>query len=73
MRHLTGSDASSVSTGGGDSAPAPVRVVEPAEDGGQRRYGKRADLIVYEQEPFNAETSLAALVEGPLTATDAFY
>ena len=37
------------------------------------RYGKRADLIVHEDEPFNAETSLAALDEGPLTATDAFY
>ena len=37
------------------------------------RYGKRADLIVYEDEPFNAETGLAALGEGPLTATDAFY
>ena len=37
------------------------------------RYGKRADLIVHEQEPFNAESGLAALAEGPLTATDAFY
>jgi sulfite oxidase len=37
------------------------------------RYGKRADLIVHEQEPFNAETGLSALAEGPLTATDAFY
>jgi sulfite oxidase len=37
------------------------------------RYGKRADLIVHEDEPFNAETGLAALDEGPLTATDAFY
>ena len=37
------------------------------------RYGKRVDLVVHEQEPFNAETGLAALVEGPLTATDAFY
>jgi sulfite oxidase len=37
------------------------------------RYGKRRDLIVHEQEPFNAETGLAALAEGPLTATDAFY
>jgi sulfite oxidase len=36
------------------------------------RYDKRADLIVHEQEPFNAETGLAALVEGPLTTTDAF-
>jgi sulfite oxidase len=37
------------------------------------RYGKRADLIVHEHEPFNAETPAAALAEGPLTATDAFY
>ena len=37
------------------------------------RYGKRADLIVHEQEPFNAETGLAALAESPVTATDAFY
>jgi sulfite oxidase len=36
-------------------------------------FGKRADLIVHEREPFNAETSLAALAEGPVTATDAFY
>lgn len=35
-------------------------------------YGKR-DVIVHEQEPFNAETTHAALAEGPLTATDAFY
>jgi sulfite oxidase len=37
------------------------------------RYGKRPDVIVHEHEPFNAETGLAALAEGPLTATDAFY
>src|SRR6185436_15582225 len=37
------------------------------------RYGKRPDLIVHEEEPFNAETGLSALAEGPLTATDAFY
>jgi sulfite oxidase len=36
-------------------------------------YGKRAGTIVYSEEPFNAESSRAALVEGPLTATDAFY
>src|SRR4051812_10149199 len=38
-----------------------------------RRYGKRDDLIVHEDEPFNAETTRDALGEGPLTATDAFY
>jgi sulfite oxidase len=37
------------------------------------RYGKRADLIVHEEEPFNVETCPAALAEGPVTATDAFY
>ena len=37
------------------------------------RHGKRADLIVHEEEPFNAETGLAGLAEGPVTATDAFY
>src|SRR3954466_986380 len=36
------------------------------------RYGKRGDLLVHEEEPFNAETGLAAL-ERPLTATDEFY
>jgi sulfite oxidase len=37
------------------------------------RYGKREDVIVHEAEPFNAETGPAALAEGPVTATDAFY
>jgi sulfite oxidase len=37
------------------------------------RHGKRADLVVHSEEPFNAETGLAGLAEGPLTATDAFY
>jgi sulfite oxidase len=37
------------------------------------RYGKRADLIVHQEEPFNAETGLAALAQGPLTANEAFY
>ncbi|HEV7753488.1 MAG TPA: sulfite oxidase [Baekduia sp.] len=36
------------------------------------RFGKRADLIVHEDDPFNAETGLAALASS-LTATDAFY
>ena len=38
-----------------------------------RRYGKRPDVIVHEEEPFNVETGPAALAEGPITATDAFY
>jgi sulfite oxidase len=37
------------------------------------RYGKRPDVIVHEQEPFNAETPRAVLAACPLTATDAFY
>jgi sulfite oxidase len=37
------------------------------------RYGKRDDVLVHEAEPFNVETGLAALAEGSLTATDAFY
>lgn len=37
------------------------------------RYGKRSDLIVHQEEPFNAETGLAGLGEGSVTATDAFY
>jgi sulfite oxidase len=37
------------------------------------RYGKRADVIVHEAQPFNAETGPAALAEAPVTATDAFY
>ena len=37
------------------------------------RFGKRADLVVHEEEPFNAETGLAALAESAVTATDAFY
>jgi sulfite oxidase len=36
------------------------------------RFGKRDDLIVHEQEPFNAETGLGSLVDS-VTATDAFY
>ena len=36
------------------------------------RFRKRDDLIVHEQEPFNAETDLASLLCA-VTATDAFY
>jgi sulfite oxidase len=37
------------------------------------RYGKRADMVIHEEEPLNAESSPAALAEGPVTATNAFY
>lgn len=30
-------------------------------------------MVVYSEQPFNAETGLAALAEGGVTATDAFY
>ena len=36
------------------------------------RFGKRDDLVVHQEEPFNAETGLGSLSE-PVTATDAFY
>ena len=36
------------------------------------RYGTRADMIVHEEQPYNAESGPAALAE-TLTATDAFY
>lgn len=35
-------------------------------------HGKRADMIVHEEQPFNAESAPAALAE-PLTPTDGFY
>ena len=35
-------------------------------------HGKR-DVIVHGTDPFNAETEPAALAEGAVTATDAFY
>ncbi len=36
------------------------------------RFGKRDDLVVHQEEPFNAETGLASL-RAPVTETDAFY
>ena len=36
------------------------------------RFGKRDDLVVHTEEPFNAETGLASLTD-PVTDTDAFY
>ena len=62
-----------MSAGGGCSGASPGRVFESGDAGRLGRYGKRADLVVHEREPFNAETGLAALAEGPVTATDAFY
>src|SRR3954452_13984270 len=37
------------------------------------RYGKRPDLIVHEEEPFNAETGAGALAAHSVTGTDVFY
>jgi sulfite oxidase len=36
-------------------------------------HGKRPDTVVHEREPFNAETSRAALAEASITPLDAFY
>ncbi len=36
------------------------------------RFGKRDDLVVHQQEPFNAETGVESL-NAPVTDTDAFY
>jgi sulfite oxidase len=36
-------------------------------------HGKRADMTVHEEHPFNAEPRRAALAEAPVTPTDAFY
>ena len=36
------------------------------------RFGKRDDLLVHQEEPFNAETGLTSLSDS-VTATDAFY
>src|SRR5207248_8877824 len=71
--HLTGSGAMSASAGVDPPLVPPGAAFQPAHSDRLSRYGKRADLIVHEEEPFNAETGLAALAEGPLTATDAFY
>ena len=35
-------------------------------------FGKRHDLVVHQEEPFNAETGLKSLTD-PVTRTDAFY
>ena len=36
-------------------------------------WGKREDMIVRDQSPFNAEPPAAVLAEGGITALDAFY
>ena len=36
-------------------------------------WGKRPDMLVHQQEPFNAEPPAAALAGRPRTATDTFY
>lgn len=38
-----------------------------------RSWGKRADVIVHEHEPFNAEPPPAVLAQADLTGNDAFY
>jgi sulfite oxidase len=39
---------------------------------GQGRFAEREELVVHEQEPFNAETDRRSLMS-LVTATDAFY
>jgi sulfite oxidase len=70
---LTGSGPISVSAGAGRRRVSPGRGLEPSQAGRVGRFGKRPDLVVHGEEPFNAETGPVALAEGPLTATDAFY
>ena len=36
-------------------------------------WGKRDDMIIYEADPYNAETTRAALADRLLTPVDAFY
>jgi sulfite oxidase len=72
-RHLPASGPISVSAGAGRDRVRSSRVFEPGYAGRMRRFDKRADLVVHEEEPFNAETGPAALAEGSLTAIDAFY
>jgi sulfite oxidase len=71
--HPTESAPISVSAGAGRRRVPPGGAFEPGHAGRMRRYGKRADLVVHTEQPFNAETGPAALAEGALTATDAFY
>jgi sulfite oxidase len=73
LTDLTGREGASGSARGGRFDAPTGSAFESAEGGCLRRYGKRPDLIVHEREPFNAETGLGALAQGPLTATDAFY
>jgi len=39
----------------------------------KQRFGKRADVIVHEEDPLNAETPRVALAASAVTALDAFY
>ncbi len=62
-----------------DTATATLRLADSVTvpgrrlyDAGMGRFGTRADMIVHEEQPFNAESALAALTE-PVTATEAFY
>jgi sulfite oxidase len=71
--HLTGGGPIPGSAGAARRPVPPGRALEPGYAGRLSRFGKRGDMLVHEEEPFNAETRPAALAEGPLTATDAFY
>jgi sulfite oxidase len=71
--HLPASGPMAVSAGAGRRPVPPGHAFESGHAGRLRRFGKRADLVVHTEEPFNAETGPAALAEGSLTANDAFY
>ena len=36
-------------------------------------WGKRSDMVVHGEDPFNAEPPCAALADSPVTPLDAFY
>lgn len=65
--HLPGSGPISVSAGAGRRGVRSSGAFEPGYAGRLSRFEKRADLVVHEEEPFNAETGPAALAEGSLT------
>lgn len=57
---------------GGAAVTIPRRI--PAVTVGRMQPpGKRADMIIHDEQPLNAESPAGALAEGDLTALDAFY
>lgn len=56
-----------------DLGGASCSEVLPPERGAMSLFGKRADLVVHESEPFNAEPTPAALNAAFITPVDTFY